>query len=345
MSATFELKQFVVRDLGTGVVVEGAEVGVFLDTGTGGKGTLASSSQVFNVAGAGINQGTTPILTDASGIARFRLAPGTYFVEVTFGATTITRPGLTAGNASARNVGTGAQDLPLPGNIPAALLGRAPNAGDAGQFFVFNGSGGYVLGALLEITPATGRAASRVLQLNGTSDGLVWVDLPPGVLPVLTGEAGKVLVVNDDEDGTEWRDPPEVVYPAFSSRAGWLLRVNSGETDVEWWNPDQPVTIAEVTAAGNRSLTQGDRNTILRSSGSNTVNFLLPANATTAIAVGSLFTIMRTGTGQCSVTAASGVTINGVSAMAAVLPDQWDAVTLVKIATNDWHMAGKFEVP
>lgn len=340
MSTAFQLHQIVAVDPATGTPVEAAALSIFLDNGSGGKGSLAGS--VFGVNGSSISQ---PIASGADGIIRFRLPAGVYFLELEFGPNIITRPGFMSGNASRRDTGTGANDLPLPANIAAALLGRAPTGSDDRLFFAFNSSAAYVLRSLFDVTPPTDRTAARVLAVNGAGTGLEWVTLPSSSLPALTGNAGRVLQVNGTEDGTAWVPPPELVFPTFAGQEGKVLRVNGAENGVEWTTANPLYSINVTTSAGNRTITAGDHNTIIEASQSGSINYVLALNSVEAVPTGTLLTIIKVGTGDVSISAATGVTLNGVDARSVVLPDQWDAITLYKRSTNGWVISGKFEVP
>ena len=62
----------------------------------------------------------------------------------------------------------------------------------------------------------------------------------------------------------------------------------------------------------------------------------IPDNATTAIPVDSRLYVQQIGDGVTSVTAAAGVTINGVVAGTINLPNKYAIVILTKIATDEW---------
>ena len=66
----------------------------------------------------------------------------------------------------------------------------------------------------------------------------------------------------------------------------------------------------------------------------------IPANSAVAFATGTQIDIINKGAGATTVTGASGVTLNGVSAGSGALNAQYAAVSIVKIATDTWLMLG-----
>lgn len=70
----------------------------------------------------------------------------------------------------------------------------------------------------------------------------------------------------------------------------------------------------------------------------------IPANAAVAFTVGTWINIVQTGAGATSITADTGVTLNGASAGTAALNAQWSGVSIQKTATNTWVMVGNHAV-
>ena len=66
----------------------------------------------------------------------------------------------------------------------------------------------------------------------------------------------------------------------------------------------------------------------------------IPANSAVAFAVGTTVTIYQEGSGQTTVTADTGVTLNGASAGSAVFTAQFGGATLIKRATDTWVIYG-----
>jgi len=76
-------------------------------------------------------------------------------------------------------------------------------------------------------------------------------------------------------------------------------------------------------------MTRGSANTVT-----------VPSNATEAMSVGSQVDLVQFGAGTTTITGASGVTINGASAGSADVTAQYNGVSLVKVATDEWTAFG-----
>ena len=66
----------------------------------------------------------------------------------------------------------------------------------------------------------------------------------------------------------------------------------------------------------------------------------IPPNASVAFPVNTTLIVMMEGLGLTSITAASGVTLNGVVAGSGFIDGQYSGATLVQRAINDWIVAG-----
>lgn len=69
----------------------------------------------------------------------------------------------------------------------------------------------------------------------------------------------------------------------------------------------------------------------------------VPANATVALPVETIINVLQKGAGVTTITGAAGVTINGSSAGSVAISAQWQGVSLLKIATDDWIVSGALE--
>jgi hypothetical protein len=108
------------------------------------------------------------------------------------------------------------------------------------------------------------------------------------------------------------------------------------------YSPITRNTNDDTTTALTAALTDAGDIVFMNNASANV--FTIPTNATVAFAVGDQIDVVMEGVGVTSVTAASGVTLNGVSAGTAVLNGQYMAVTLVKRATDTWIMFGAHAV-
>lgn len=81
-----------------------------------------------------------------------------------------------------------------------------------------------------------------------------------------------------------------------------------------------------------------DANNIVTMTVGSANNFTVPPNSSVAFIIGTTLTIIQLGTGQTTLVAGSGVTINTPSSMTARA--QYSTVSVIKIATNTWIAAG-----
>jgi hypothetical protein len=94
--------------------------------------------------------------------------------------------------------------------------------------------------------------------------------------------------------------------------------------------------ISEKTASYTLVLSDKDKLIEMNSSSAN--DLTVPLNSAQAFPVGSQINILQTGTGQTTVAATSGVTINATPGLK--LRARWSSATLIKRAENVWVLAG-----
>lgn len=91
--------------------------------------------------------------------------------------------------------------------------------------------------------------------------------------------------------------------------------------------------------SNNYTAVLADRDRFLELSNSTTAGtFTVPPNSSVPFPIGGQLNIVQTGSGQITVTAGSGVTINSSSGLK--LRAQWASATLVKRATDTWVLFG-----
>lgn len=118
---------------------------------------------------------------------------------------------------------------------------------------------------------------------------------------------------------------------------------------------DKPVSTATQTALDAKSAitrtvrvitgtsdtpTLADAGAYLRTTSSSAVVITIPTDASVAYQVGTQIDVFQAGTGALSLTGATGVSINGVSAGSETLAAQFSAATLIKTAANTWDVMG-----
>jgi hypothetical protein len=66
----------------------------------------------------------------------------------------------------------------------------------------------------------------------------------------------------------------------------------------------------------------------------------IPLEASVAFVIGDTIPISQIGAGATSVTAVSGVTLNGTDGGTEVVSGQWEDVAIQKLASNVWKITG-----
>lgn len=99
-------------------------------------------------------------------------------------------------------------------------------------------------------------------------------------------------------------------------------------------------TIENPQTGTSYTLVLSDRGKLITVDNASPAVISLPTNASVAFAIGTTIVVNQIGTGGLTITAAAGVSINGVTAGSVVLAGRWSAVTLYKRNTNEWLAMG-----
>lgn len=124
----------------------------------------------------------------------------------------------------------------------------------------------------------------------------------------------------------------------YRSGVGWFERSRSHQPAST--APSQTKTInAQTGTAYTLALSDTGLDKLLTLNNTAAIALTVPANATTAMPVGSVADIAQLGAGQVTVTPEAGVTIRATPG--AKIAAQYGAATLVKIATDVWLLTGR----
>lgn len=148
-----------------------------------------------------------------------------------------------------------------------------------------------------------------------------------------------VLTLFDDDDATEFLTTLGFNAYAISSIIG-LASAAAARTAF-----DVPqLGITDIVAdTSSRTLALTDVGKTLEMTNGSARIYTIPANATVAFPVGTWLNIVRMGTGSLNITAANGVTFNGIASAGAAtctISAQYQGATLRKTATNTWGIVG-----
>lgn len=86
------------------------------------------------------------------------------------------------------------------------------------------------------------------------------------------------------------------------------------------------------------TLVLADDGKIIELNSASAITLTVPLNNDVAFPVGTQIMLIQTGTGQVTVSASAGVTINSTPGLK--LRTQWSAATLLKRGTNTWFLTG-----
>lgn len=93
-----------------------------------------------------------------------------------------------------------------------------------------------------------------------------------------------------------------------------------------------------ATSTSSYTLVLEDDGCLIEMNSSSANTLTVPPNSSVAFPVGTQITVVQKGTGQTTITAGSGVTVN--SPLLLKLRAQWSAASLIKTATDTWLVAG-----
>lgn len=131
----------------------------------------------------------------------------------------------------------------------------------------------------------------------------------------ITGTAGQFVVIGNDGAQSIDADVARTSMGAMKAKAN----------------------IFTITASTTLDLTHTE--SLLRVNSSNAITITIPLNSSVAFAIGSCITITKIGTGDVTISPSTGVTLNSKDS-ARTIDGQFSAVTLYKVATDEWDMWG-----
>jgi len=98
------------------------------------------------------------------------------------------------------------------------------------------------------------------------------------------------------------------------------------------------ITLATNARTATYTLVLTDASDIVEMNVASANNLTIPLDSSVAFAIGTVITILQTGTGQTTINPTGGVTVNGTPGLK--LRAQWSSCTLVKRATDTWVAMG-----
>lgn len=132
--------------------------------------------------------------------------------------------------------------------------------------------------------------------------------------------------------------------PIGSTGADPVLATITAGTGISVTNGAGSITLTSTSTTINDqsdsyTLVIGDAGKLIRMNKGSANTLTVPLNASVAFATGTVILVEQVGSGQTSIAATGGVTINSTGALLN-LYGQYSVVCLIKVATNTWTLFG-----
>lgn len=167
-----------------------------------------------------------------------------------------------------------------------------------------------------------------------------------------TGSAGQMLIVPADAGANAnalalWdRIDSTPAWVHLTPQEGWQVWVEDEARHVRfasgaWVEVPRPGVVRIRTLTGaNHVLEAPDQGCIIETTGSSAVAVTIPDEASVPFETGTLINVTQIGTGTATITAAAGVSLNGVTGGSVALDGPWSGVALVKRGADAWVVQG-----
>ncbi|WP_189381970.1 DUF2793 domain-containing protein [Gemmobacter nanjingensis] len=179
------------------------------------------------------------------------------------------------------------------------------------------------------------RATSRTTPLPTTgSTGQMLI------VPAAAGANPNALALWDQSPGgaAAWVYlPPQEGWQVWITDEAQYVRFTAGA----WVEVPRPsIVLIRTLTATSHTLEGVDLGSIIETTGSSAVTVTIPPDATVPFEIGSLINVTQVGAGVATVTAAAGVSLNGVVGGSVALDGQWAGAALVKRGADAWIIQG-----
>jgi len=234
------------------------------------------------------------------------------------------------------------------------LVKNQTNKEENGRYYVSDMgsvSTPYVLTRCSYCDEASEIPGAYIFVQDGTFAGTGWIQVvaDPATFTVGTDDidvfqfsgsgtitAGNGITVSGNEVSIDTAVTQARVENVSDTEIGYLNGVTSAiQTQIDA-KANSLVSLNPQTSNYTLVLADAEKMVEMNIGSANTLT--VPANSGVAIPVGTRIHVVQTGSGQTTITAAGGVTVNGTPGLKTRA--QWSAVTLVKRATDTWVAFG-----
>lgn len=317
-----------------------------------GFNATSSSGNYFMIGASNItfSNGTDNFVVDpfwATSGQVLAFTPGSGFGG-TFGPTTPTLDFLSDVSASAPSDGNflkyvSASSAWIPASVPIInalddignVSASAPTSGD---FLKWNGSA-WVNASGVVTTSDSGTVTSTMIADATIVNGDISASAGIALSKLATSTAGNIIVYNSSGVPTSVTETGDITI----SDTG-VTAISSGvivNADISATAAIDLGKLADVSTnaqTASYTLVLADKNKVVEMGVGSANTLTVPLNSSVAFPVGSQINILQTGSGQTTITATGGVTINATPGLK--MRTQWSYATLIKRATDTWVLVG-----
>ena len=167
-----------------------------------------------------------------------------------------------------------------------------------------------------------------------------------------SGSAGDIYIVPEGASANAdalalWDgEPGAEAWVHLTPQPGWQVWVADEARHVRfdgaaWVEVPRPgiVPIRTLTATAH-TLELTDTGSILETTGASSVTVTIPDEVSVPFEIGTLINMTQVGAGVTTITAATGVSLNGVTGGSAALDGQWAGAALTKRGADAWTVQG-----
>ena len=185
----------------------------------------------------------------------------------------------------------------------------------------------------------SGKVTSSMIVDGTIVDGDINASAGIALSKLATSTAGNIIVYNSAGVPTAVTETGDVTISDTGVTAiATGVIVNADVSATAAIDLGKLADISTNAQTASYTLVLADKNKLVEMSVASGNTLTVPPNVDVAFPVGSQIRVLQTNTGQCTLTAGAGVTINGTPGLK--LRTQWASATLIKRATNTWVAVG-----